>query len=38
MATKVICIAVAAVIIVALMFLTDKLLPHKDENDSDGKN
>ena len=38
MATKVIYIAVAAVIIVALMFLTDKLLPRKDENDSDGKN
>ena len=35
MATKIICIAVAAVIIVALMFMADKILPRsKDEGEN----
>ena len=34
MATKVICIVVAAVVVVALMFLVDRILPRKDENES----
>jgi len=38
MATKVICIAVAAVVIVALLFLVDRLLPRKDESDSGNRN
>lgn len=38
MATKVICIAVAAVVIVALLFLVDRLLPRKDERDSGNRN
>lgn len=37
MVTKVICIAGAAVVIVALMFIVDKFLPRKDEQDSGGK-
>lgn len=38
MATKVICIAVAAVVIVALLFMADKLLPRNDEKDSGDRN
>ena len=35
MATKIICIAVAAVVIVALMFMADKILPrNKDEGEN----
>jgi hypothetical protein len=36
MVTKIICIAGVAVVLIALMFLADKMLPHKDgESDSD---
>jgi hypothetical protein len=38
MATKVICIVVAAVVVVALMFLADKIIPRKDENESGDNN
>ena len=34
MSTKVICIFAVAVVVVALMFLADKILPRKDENES----
>jgi hypothetical protein len=37
MITKVIGIAVAAIVIVALMFMADKLLPRKEDNDSNDK-
>ena len=36
MVTKVICIAGAAVAIVVLMFMVDRLLPRKDDQDSGG--
>ena len=34
MATKVICIVAAAVVVVALMFLVDKILPRKEGDES----
>jgi hypothetical protein len=35
MATKIICIAGVAVVLIALMFLADRILPRKD-NETDG--
>ena len=37
MVTKIVCIAGAAVLIVVLMFMADKLLPRKGDQDSDGE-
>ena len=37
MATKVICIIVAAIVIVAFLFLVDKFLPRKDEDESNSR-
>jgi hypothetical protein len=38
MATKVICIVAAAVVVVALMFLVDKVLPRKEGDESGDPN
>ena len=37
MATKIICIAVAAVVIVALMFMADKILPRSNDEGENTK-
>ena len=38
MATKVICIVAAAVVVVTLMFLVDKILPRKEGDESGDSN
>ena len=38
MATKVICIVAAAVVVVALMFLVDTILPRKEGDESGDSN
>ncbi len=37
MATKIICIVGVAVVLIALMFLADKMLPHKDDETASDK-
>ena len=37
MVTKIVCIAGAAVVLVALMFLADRILPRKDGEEDGGK-
>jgi hypothetical protein len=38
MITKAICIAAVAVAVVAILFLVDRFLPRKDENEPSDKN
>ena len=37
MATKIICIVGVAVVLIALMFLADRILPHKDDETASDK-